>query len=426
MAEVNGRTRVFAGSYDHNVYCLDAESGEELWRFTTGCLVKAAPVFAVIDGRPMLFVASSDRAFYGLDAETGRKLWTLETYSWTYTVGESLAGSPLVADVDGKPVLFATMWNGDKRPLRTTQIGELFAIAPQDGALLWRRKLSSAKLSPPTLATVNDRTVVFAGSEDGTLYASDARTGEALWKYTSGHRIDAAPVFTRIAGQPIVIIVNAFGMMRALSAANGSQIWQYKCGHEILSTPAIVAAAGKLMVIVGASDRCVHAIDAKTGERMWTFQTGKYVVASPAIGQIRGRATVFINSLDNNLYVLDAETGCEIMRFASGDMLWPYETRGISIWSSPSLGTTAEGNGILLYPGHDGKLYAFTTTAADKPRDGDAALTGWSPGQQTRPNKARHATGAVLWLPPTVAGALMLAGILIVLFPTRRHLHRKA
>ncbi len=418
---VDGKPRIFVGAYDHNLYALDPDTGRETWRFTTGCLVAAAPAFAVVDGQPMVFAASSDRSVYGLDARTGRKLWQFETYSWTYTIGESVTGSPLLVPLGKRLTLFFTMWNSDRRPLRTVQTGELFAVDAATGQLRWRRKLASTPLSSPAFLDVDGRPTVFTGSESGAFIACDARTGRTVFRIVTGHKVLAAPVCTRIAQQPIVFITNAFGMVRCLSARSGRFIWKYKTGHEVLSTPALVKAGGKLLLVVGSSDRFVHAIEAKTGRRVWRFMTRKYVVASPAVANVRGRPMVFINSLDNALYGLDAETGCEILRFESGDMLWPYETRGSSIWSSASVATRANGKPLLLYPAYDGRLYAFAAGALldGGPRQGDAILTGAAlgtnaPSRPAPPSRGTTWRAATLFVMPAAGLTFFLAGALTV------------
>lgn len=421
--QVDGAMRVFVGAYDHNVYSLDGRTGKEVWRYTTGCLVKAAPAFAVVEGTPMVFAASSDRAFYGLDARTGHKVWNLETYPWTYTVGESLAGSPLVEALNGRATVFFTMWNGDKRPLRTVQTGELFAVDAASGELRWRREISTQNLTAPTWMVIDGRPILFVGSEDGTVYARDARNGEGIWKFTTGHRIAATPVVFRVAQQPAVLVANGFGMLRCLNAATGKQIWKYKTDHEVLSTPAVVKSGGKLLVLVGSADRCVHCIDAKSSLLAWKFQTGKYVVASPAVAPLRGESgdattLLFVNSLDNYLYALNAESGCEIMRFPSGDMLWPYETRGASLWSSPSLYQLEPGLSVLLYPAHDGKLYAFTDNLeAGRGKEGNATLaTDWEAvAAGEAPAAPRELVPAMVYIPPAFGLLLVLVGVVLTL-----------
>ena len=109
------------------------------------------------------------------------------------------------------------------------------------------------------------------------------------------------------------------------------------------------------------------------------------------------------------------------MDFASGDMLWSYETRGASLWSSPSLLQRDSGEALLLYPGHDGKLYAFTEGGADQPRADDARLSGWTPQTElelaaVRPPLPR--AGRVV--PPAIGLALFLVGAVILLLPRRK------
>ena len=418
-APVGGKMRVFVGAYDHNVYCLDALTGKEIWRFTTGCIVNSAPVLAEIGGRPMVFVASADRCFYGLDARDGKRIWVFETYPWTYTVGESIAGSPLVAELDGRPTLFATMWNSDKRPLRTVQRGELFALDPATGEAHWRQEISTQPLTSPCWGEVDGRPRLFLGSRDGALYVLDPQNGKQLWSYVTDHTITATPVFTHIGGQPVVLVANHFGMLRCFSARTHHQLWRYKAGHEILSTLAVAKVAGEPRIFVGSSDRCVHAIHAKSSRNEWNFPTQKYIVASPAVASIAGRPSVFVNSLDNGLYVLDAETGCNITRFSSGDMLWPYETRGISPWSSPSV-FRAEGKSVLLFPAHDGKLYAFTHGSLSERQEGDAEVKHWQAGSPQELSPPRLRPGLFFFLPPMVGGVLIAGGLGIVFLGKKR------
>jgi len=399
--EVEGRTRVFVGAYDHNLYCLDALTGVEQWRYTTGCLITSAPVFAPVHGRPMVFVASADRSFHAVDARDGRRVWTYETYPWTYTVGESRAGSPLLVEIEGRATLIATMWNSDKRALRTVQRGETFAIEAATGRLLWRRVVSTSPLTSPAWIEADDRHLICVGSEDGTLYALDAADGSPVWAYTTGRPIRAAPSAGRIGGQPVVFVGNRFGMVRCLSALTGEEIWSYKTGHEVLSTPALGRVKGTPVLFVGSSDRRLHALRASMGTLAWKFETQKYVVSSPAVAAVGGRTVVCFNSLDNGLYVVDAETGAQLFKFESGDMLWPYETRGISLWSSPSV-VRAGDTPVLLFPAHDGKLYAFTYRSRD-------AATG---EQEQRPVPAQRRT--VPLLPPAVGLTLIVAGLCVV------------
>ena len=79
--------RVFVGSNDGNVYCFDASIGSKLWNYTTGNNVASSPVVA--NGR--VYVGSHDHNVYCFDASSGAKIWNYTTNSW-------VSSSPAVAD----------------------------------------------------------------------------------------------------------------------------------------------------------------------------------------------------------------------------------------------------------------------------------------------------------------------------------------
>ena len=65
---------VYVGSWDDNVYALNAASGVELWNFTTGGFVWPSP--AVVGG--LVYVGSEDGNVYALNAANG--VQTLELH----------------------------------------------------------------------------------------------------------------------------------------------------------------------------------------------------------------------------------------------------------------------------------------------------------------------------------------------------------
>jgi outer membrane protein assembly factor BamB len=83
-AVVDGR--VYVGSWDAKVYCLDASTGAHIWNYTTAIGVWSSA--AVVGGR--VYVGSWDRKFYCLDASTGAHIWN-------YTTGDTVASCPAVA-----------------------------------------------------------------------------------------------------------------------------------------------------------------------------------------------------------------------------------------------------------------------------------------------------------------------------------------
>ena len=64
---------VYVGSYDQNVYALNANTGALLWKYKTANFIESSP--AVANG--VVYIASNDPDdnLYALDANTGTLLW---------------------------------------------------------------------------------------------------------------------------------------------------------------------------------------------------------------------------------------------------------------------------------------------------------------------------------------------------------------
>ena len=78
---------VYFGSYDNNVYALNASTGAKLWSYATGAGVQSSP--AVANG--VVYFGSGDDNVYALNASTGAKLWS-------YTTGGCIDSSPTVVN----------------------------------------------------------------------------------------------------------------------------------------------------------------------------------------------------------------------------------------------------------------------------------------------------------------------------------------
>src|SRR6266498_3306955 len=84
-AVVNGV--VYVGSYDGNLYALNASTGAKVWSFATGDFIESSP--AVANG--VVCVGSGDYSVYALDASTGAELWSFATGGYVFS-------SPAVAN----------------------------------------------------------------------------------------------------------------------------------------------------------------------------------------------------------------------------------------------------------------------------------------------------------------------------------------
>jgi eukaryotic-like serine/threonine-protein kinase len=318
---------VYVGSDDNNVYALDAETGDEQWRFETGLSIEYSSP-AVANGT--VYVGSWDGNVYALDAESGDELWRFE-------VIDLARSSPAVAD--------GTVYTGSFD-------GTVYALDAETGEELWRFQTGDRMSSSPAVV---DGTI-YVGSFDNNVYALDAETGEELWRFQTGFWIESSPA----VANGIVYIGSDDNHAYALDAETGEELWRFETDDVVTSSPAVADGT----VYVGSHDDNVYALDAESGDELWRFQTGASVLSSPAVAD----GTVYVGSLDDNIYALDAE---------SGDVLWRFQTGGW-IFSSPAVA-----DGTVYLGSFDNNVYALeggpaepeaSITFSDQESDGNTVL----------------------------------------------------
>jgi outer membrane protein assembly factor BamB/pimeloyl-ACP methyl ester carboxylesterase len=301
--------RVYVGSWDTNVHCLDAATGALVWNYTTGSRVLSYP--AVADGR--VYVGSNDKNLYCLDAVTGAKIWN-------YTTGNNVQSSPAIAD--GR--VYVGSWD-DK----------VYCLNAATGALVWNYTTGGDVISSPAVADGK----VFVGSNDDDVYCLNAADGAHVWSYnTSGHA-ESCPA---VVDGRVYVNTNylpSSGNIYCLNASTGANIWNYSTSGWVISSASI--ADGK--VYVGSYDNNVYCLNALTGALVWNYTTSGDVYSSPAVAD----GKVYVGTLDNKVYCLNA---------ANGAYIWSYTTGG-SVYSSPAVA-----NGVVYVGSFDKKVYAFSSS----------------------------------------------------------------
>lgn len=361
IANVKGKSIVYAGFYNNNFYALNAKDGSLIWRFIAGNRFDHAPVFAEINNRPMVFVACADRAIYCLDGLSGEKIWSYETLPWSYMLSEAIVSSPVIARLNNLPLLVCAVWNSSRMPFNSFQRGQLYVLNAASGEKLYSVVLSSTPLNSPGCGKINGEPAIFISSTDGNVFALNLKDGKIIWRITLDSGLFSSTSILEDEKGSRIFIGSRFGNLYCLDAATGKTIWVNKTGHAIDSTPAIGKINGSFYVYVGSYDRNLYCFDALSGKKIWNYKTGDYVVSSCSLARIAGRLVVFGHSLDNKLYCLDGENGSLLWSFDLGKLIWAYNTRGDTIWSSPAVGMAGE-RPLLVFPCYDSKLYAFSIT----------------------------------------------------------------
>jgi len=299
--------RVYVGSGDANVYCLDLATGKKLWHFATRDSVDAPPT--VVDDT--VYVGSADGFLYALDAKAGTLRWKIETED----------------KILGAANTFRDAKTGKSRIVVGSYDYNLYCLDPADGKTLW--KYESGNYINGGIAVAGGRTVF--GGCDAVIHVVGP-DGKDEGKIDAGAYVAATPAFD---GKR-VYVGNYEGSMVCADVEARKVVWTYEREDPFVSSPAV----GAERLLAGCRDGRLYCLDRKTGKKRWSFATRAEVDSSPVIC---GEKVVF-GSGDGRLYIVS---------LAEGKKLWSYEL-GDAIASSPAVA-----GGLILIGCNNGTLYAF-------------------------------------------------------------------
>ncbi|RLC63573.1 MAG: protein kinase [Chloroflexota bacterium] len=294
---------LYVGSYDHNLYAINAENGKFLWKYATEGGIASSP--CVHEGR--VFVGSADRALYAINADTGRIFWTCPTQGCVWS-SPRVAFNHVFFGSDDQHLYAANIHSGRvawvfeaEGPVRSSPAigndaiyvgcegGMVYAV-DISGQLRWRFRARRGVTSSPALA----EEMVYVGSQDWHVYSLDIRSGWSVWRYRTGGPVVSSPA---VSGG-LVFIGSVDGYLYALNAESGHLVWRYATDGQVTSSPAVDEGA----VYFGSVDGAIYSLDAQTGALRWRFQTEGAVTSSPVIVD----GVVYIGSTDRYVYALPA------------------------------------------------------------------------------------------------------------------------
>ena len=142
--------KIYLADYSGNVYALELDSGEVVWKNKLDAKFWAAPTLA----GGLLYVGSTDGKFYALNTDNGEIVWE-------FTPGDVIRSSAIVV---GDYVLFGTM------------SGILYCLRAEDGLISARRELAGAILFSP----VSDGRHIFVATAKGELLCLGSNSSSSL------------------------------------------------------------------------------------------------------------------------------------------------------------------------------------------------------------------------------------------------------
>jgi len=210
LTTVNGRRYLLAGSYDNNMYTIDAASGTLKGLASTGYYINGA---AAVWGEYALF-GGCDSWLRMVNCATGTAADSVKLDAYIPSSPAIVDDMAYVADYNGN--VYEIELTGGRfsscRKLRTAAQDEgamlsmpavgrkyLYVLANEryiqcldrkDGTLIWQQTLKSESGESSPLIC-HDR--VIASTKSGIITIYDAGTGQRLWEYETGEQIISTP-----------------------------------------------------------------------------------------------------------------------------------------------------------------------------------------------------------------------------------------
>jgi eukaryotic-like serine/threonine-protein kinase len=261
---------VIAGSTDAFVYAWHVDSGKELWKFETeGEVHAAANVWTdAATQQQRLFIGSYDYKLYCLDPQTGKKIWSAETgYYINGGSAVSTGGKIVFGGCDSVLHVHDAATGKEERQIEVgAYIGNNVALDAgsayvahygnrvgaydlADGKQLW--EYGDRDFEYYAAPAVNEKWVIAAG-RDKRVHGLDRQTGKQVWEFRCKDRVDSSPL---ICGNKLVVFGADDGCIYALDLAGGKEAWKTEIGAAVKASPAVAGP----WLIMGADDGVLYA-----------------------------------------------------------------------------------------------------------------------------------------------------------------------
>jgi outer membrane protein assembly factor BamB/tRNA A-37 threonylcarbamoyl transferase component Bud32 len=292
---------LYVGSYDNNLYALDADTGQFIWKYPTDGGVVSKPVVY----ENCVYFGSEDKRLHVISSRHGK-------ITWSYYTEGPVRSSPHIAE--------GHVFIG-------SDDGRLHAVNTMSGRRAWTLDTGAPIRSTPIVA----HDLVYFGTESGELYCVDFRS-TIKWRFKAKRPITSSPVIS----QGIVYFGSIDSTLYALDAKTGWVIWRFRLGKPSISTPCLIED----LVFTGAADGLIYCIDSKTSKEVWRFNTEHQVTGSPILHD----DALYCGSVDGYIYCLEYHTG---------RLRWKFRTEG------PITSTPVAHEDMIYIGSTDNRMYAF-------------------------------------------------------------------
>lgn len=259
---------LYFGMIDGDVRAVSLAEGSLLWSFQTEGQINAAPALTTVNGRRYLLAGSYDNNMYTIDAATGalKGLASTGYYingaaavwgeyalfggcdSWlrmvNCTTGVAADSVKLDAYIPSSPAIV------DDMAYVADYNGNVYEISLTGGRFNSCRKLRTAAddegamLSMPAVG----RKYLYVLADERYIQCLDRKDGTLVWQQTlKSESGESSPLICRDR----VIASTKSGIITIYDAVTGERLWEYETGEQIISTPAPLSDRFMIMTARG-------------------------------------------------------------------------------------------------------------------------------------------------------------------------------
>lgn len=310
--------RIYFGSTDSYVHCLEAATGKEIWYYPNHHSIKGS------------IMISGDRIYHG-GRDNKLHCYTLDgKMVWETRTGNDMDSNPVI--VRGRGYIGAE----DKH---------ILCFSPRTGDILWKYGFTNGSVEC-SVCVVGGK--VIAGCERGSLYCLNATTGKPIWTFNTLGDTDSTPVHVkgRIYVGSKTKTAHERGWLWCIDAQTGKQIWKVDMPRGIWATPAV--SADRKRVYIGCNNGVFYCLDAKTGKLVWKRYLGSRIWSSAAVTD----GCILVGVRDGTLWCLNED---------DGEPLWVFDD-GFDIDATPCVA-----GGMIVIGSQNGWVYGIGQARKDKP-----------------------------------------------------------
>ncbi len=165
--------KIYFGSWGSEFYALDANTGEQVWKWSNGSTNRMFSPAACypVGAHGKIFIVAPDRYMTALDAHTGNQIWR-------HTIKDNRMRESMGISLDSSLVYAKTM------------DGKVFGVAAlsSDFNITWESSLQLPYELAPT-AIIENNGLVFIPSHAGLVSALNRKNGEVIWQHKTSNTL---------------------------------------------------------------------------------------------------------------------------------------------------------------------------------------------------------------------------------------------